>query len=288
MSKLFIISQKNQQQTDAIQAGVRLAKQLKLDPVVTSYRYESLSGDAYCSPQITEALRTKILATDTDIVKKQLIELNAEHVQFHNVWCKNVHEHACNQAHPDKYAMILKSIHQSERFLPTDWQLIRHTPVPLLLMSNHPLHGGQSIVMALDLGSNNSSKQALNQAVIKQALQLAAATGNELHLGFVIRLPKVLRDMDLLNSHTLIKEAYRKHQQTIDDTGLDKDHVHIMVGDADLCIFELSCRLKAQYLVMGTRQRQGVMGYVIGNTAESILMKIRSNVLIVPHQDDHG
>ena len=286
MDKLFIISHKHQQQTDAISAGVLLANQLGLHPEVVAYSYESFSGDAYYNPRIAAAARAQVLAKDKTIVQQLLDKLDARNVPFTNMWCKNLCEHACEYVHPSEYAMMLKSIHESTHFLPMDWQLIRHTKVPLMLLSNNPLNRVKSILMAVDLGSNNSSKQALNQAVITQANRLAAATGYDLHLGFVIRLPKILRDMDLVNSHSLIKEAYQKHQQVIDEIGLDRDHVHIMAGDADMCLFELSCRLKAQYLVMGARQRQGILGHVIGNTAESILTRIRSNVLVVPYYSE--
>ncbi len=284
MDKLFIISQKHQQQTDAIKAGVLLAGQLDLQPEIAAYSYESFSGDAYYNPRIAASVRAQVLAQDTASIQQQLSELNASHIAFNSMWCKNLFEHACEYAHPDEYAMIVKSIHESAHFLPMDWQLIRHTKVPLMLLSNNPLNRAKSILMAVDLGSNNTSKQALNQAVITQAKKLADATGYELHLAFVIRLPKILRDMDLVNSRTLIKDAYQRHSEELQQIGLDKDHQHIMAGDADMCLFELSCRLKAQYLVMGARQRQGIMGHVVGNTSESILTRIRSNVLVVPHQ----
>ncbi|ABZ78292.1 conserved hypothetical protein [Shewanella halifaxensis HAW-EB4] len=286
MDKMFIISQKHQQQTDAISAGVLLANQLGLLPEVMAYSYESFSDDEYHNPRIAASVRAKILAEDEAYVQNTLNQLNANNTPFTTMWCKNLCSHACEHIRPDEYGMMLKSIHESTHFLPIDWQLIRNTKVPLMLLSNNPLNRVKSILMAVELGSNNSSKQALNQAVILQANRLAAATGYELHLGFVIHFPKILRDMDLVNSQRQIKDAYRKHKQEIEEIGLDCDHVHIMAGDADMCLFELSCRLKAEYLVMGARQRQGILGHIIGNTAESILTRIRSNVLVVPYNTE--
>ncbi|WP_144212983.1 universal stress protein [Shewanella donghaensis] len=286
MDKLFIISQKHQQQTNAITEGMALATMLELKPEIMSYCYESLSGDAYYNPRIAAVVRAEVLAEDSASVKQQLSDLNASNTLFTNIWCKNLCEHACEYVTADKYAMMVKSIHETANFLPMDWQLTRHTKVPLMLLSNNPLNRAESILMAVDLGSDNTSKRALNRTVIAQAQRLATATGFDLHLGYVIRLPKILRDMDLVNSRTLVKEAYQRYQLEIEQLGLDKDHVHIMAGTADLCLFELSCRLKAQYLVMGARQKQGILGLVLGNTAESILTRIRSNVLVVPQRTE--
>ncbi|MDO6620640.1 universal stress protein [Shewanella sp. 6_MG-2023] len=284
MSKLFIISQQHQQQTNAIKEGINLAKQLGLVPEIMSYSYEPLSGDAYYNPRIAGVVREQVRADDSAAVKQQLSVLNANEVQFTNMWCKHLVEHVCEYVTPDKYAMMLKSIHESACFRPLDWQLIRHIKVPLMLLSNHPLHKANSILMALDLGTSDPLKQALNQDVITQAQQLAKATGCDLHLGYVVRFPQILRDMDIVNTHTLVKEAYQRYDSKIAKLGLDKEHVHILTGNADLCLFELSCRLKAQYLVIGARQREGIIGFMLGNTAESILERVRSNVLVVPHR----
>lgn len=284
MDKLFIISQKHQQHTNAINEGINLAKQLGLAPEIMSYSYESLSGDAYYNPRIAGVVRERIRAEDTAAVMQQLADLNAENIAFRNIWCKNLAEHVCEYVTPDKYAMIIKSIHESAHFFPMDWQLTRHIKVPLMLLSNHPLQQAETILMAVDLGSNDLNKQALNQEVVDQAKKLAKATGFDLHLGYVIRFPQILRDMDIINTSTLVKEAYQRHNDEMTAIGLDKDHVHILAGDADLCLFELSCRLKSKYLVMGGRQRQGILGFMLGNTAEAILERVRCNVLVVPHR----
>jgi nucleotide-binding universal stress UspA family protein len=43
--------------------------------------------------------------------------------------------------------------------------------------------------------------------------------------------------------------------------------------------------LKSKYFVIGARQREGLLGRIIGNTAELVLERMRSNVLIIPADD---
>ncbi|GIU53694.1 universal stress protein [Shewanella sp. KT0246] len=288
MDKLYIIAQKNQQQANAVSAGIELARKMNLQPEIAAYSYESFSGDAYYNPRIAADVRQQILAKQKLDLEQQLSDIAANttptNIPFNITWCKNLAEHASQHAKPQQYAMMLKAIHESDHFLPVDWQLIRHTKIPLMLLTHNLLNKVGAILMAVDLGSNKPAKKALNQAVINQAHRLAEITGHELHLGFVIRIPKILRDMDILNSRVLIKEAYDKHQQAIEQIGIDRDHVHILAGNADMCLFELSCRLKAEYLVMGAVQRQGIIGRVIGNTSEAILARSRCNILLVPQQ----
>ncbi|QLE86607.1 universal stress protein UspA [Shewanella sp. Scap07] len=281
MDKLYIIAQKDQQQTDAVSSGIALAQQLNLRPEIGAYSYESLSGDAY-DHDVADSAQAQVMAADKAAIDDLLHRLDACQTPITQNWCKHLAEHACQHVRPENYAMMLKSIHESEQFLPADWQLIRNTQVPLMLMSNKPLNKPESILMAVDLGTNKPDKQRLNQAIIAQAKRLEAASGCQLHLGFVVRVPKILRDMDIVNTRTLIKDAYEKYQQAIAETGLARDQVHILAGNADMCLFELSCRLKAQYLVMGIHKKQGIFGHIIGNTSEAILGRMRSNILVVP------
>lgn len=178
--------------------------------------------------------------------------------------------------------MIIKGIDNKEHYLPIDWHLIRHTQVPLMLLCDNPLNKANTILMAVDLDASNPQKKSLNDLVVEQAKMLANATGAELHLAHVIRVPPILRDMDVINIHEVIESAHQKHADKLKVLGLAPENIHLIAGDPELCLFELSCRLKSRYLVIGARQRQGLLGYVLGNTAEAILSRMRSNVLVVP------
>ncbi|WP_299804410.1 hypothetical protein [uncultured Shewanella sp.] len=51
-------------------------------------------------------------------------------------------------------------------------------------------------------------------------------------------------------------------------------------------IYHLACKHKVRLLVvLGAVQRQGLYAFVVGNMAESILSRIRSNVLVVPARE---
>ncbi|WP_394147423.1 universal stress protein [Shewanella atlantica] len=285
MDKVFIISQKEEAHTDAIAAGVELAKAMDKQAEVFAYNFEYFSGAEYYSPRLGAAAQQKIMKDRAGKIEEELKALKAEDVPVHTVWSKDLHEHACHHSIRHGFDLMVKAIHHADHYLPVDWNLIRHVKIPLMLLTDNPLHRGNAVLIAVDLGSDNHLKQQLNQAVISHGRALAKASGSKLHLAFVIRVPRVLRDMDLINTSTLVKDAYQEHQEQISKLNMDPDCVHIIAGDPDICLYELSCRLKARYLVLGARQRQGVLGYVIGNMAESILSRIRSNVLIIPADD---
>lgn len=285
MDKVFIISQKEEALTDAIAAGIELARAMDKCAEVFAYSFEYFSGAEYYNPRLGAAAQQKVMKERAAKIELELKALQAAEVPVHTVWSKNLYEHACHHSIRHGFDLMVKAVHHKEHYLPVDWHLIRHVKIPLMLLTDNPLHRGNTVLMAVDLGSDNLLKQQLNQTVISHGKALAKATGSKLHLAFVIRVPKVLRDMDLINTNTIVKDAYQEHQQQLAKLNMDPDCIHIMAGDPDICLYELSCRLKARYLVLGSRQRHGVLGYVIGNMAESILCRIRSNVLVIPADD---
>jgi universal stress protein E len=285
MDKVFIISQREESHTDAIATGIDLANALGKRAEIFAYSFEYFSSAEYYNPRFAAVAHKNIMKQREAKVEGELEKLQAEDVPIHSVWSKDLSEHACHHSIRHGFDLMVKAVHHADHYLPVDWNLIRNVKIPLMLLTDNPLHRGNAVMMAVDFGSEKPIKKQLNQSVIKHAKALAKAKGCQLHLAFVIRVPKMLRDMDLINTSTLVKDAYQKYQQQLAKLELDPDCIHITVGEPDLCLYQLACRFKVRYLVLGACQRRGFFGYVIGNMAESIISRVRSNVLVIPADD---
>ena len=285
MGKVLVISQRQEAHINAVVKGVELAKLLGKRAEVFAYSFEYFGEAEYYNPKFVAVAQKQVMKQKAAKIEQQLIELAATEVPVHSVWSKDLYEHACHYSARHGFDLIIKAVHHAEHYLPVDWNLIRHTRMPLMLLTDNPLHNCDAVMMALDLDSHKTIKQQLNQAVIRQACQLAKATGCQLHLAFVIRLPRVIHDMEIVDTFTMIQAAREKHQSLFDELGLSHECIHITVGDPDLCLYQLACKFKVKYLVVGAVQRQGLFAYMVGNTAESILSRMRSNVLIVPARE---
>ncbi|QSX34269.1 universal stress protein [Shewanella avicenniae] len=277
MSKVFIIEPQEAAQTDVISKGIELATRLNKQPQVFAYCYEYLPDTIVYAEAEQQIITHK---------KKQMTELmnrlGAEDVPVNVIWYEHLCEHAVNYTKENDFDLIVKGIYHSECLFPTDWRLIRTTRVPVMLLTDNPLNQGNGVLMAMDLDTIKPEELRLNQQILAHGQQLAKATNSELHLSFIVRVPKIIRDLEILNLQQLVKEAYQRHQEVLDEMGIAKDNIHIICGDPAQCLYQLACRLRSQYLVMGACQRQSLFGLAIGNTSEKILERIRSNVLVVP------
>lgn len=285
MDKVFIIAQMEQAHTNAVVSGIKLARQMDKHAEVFAYTYAYFSGAERYNPRLAGAAQKQLMNQREQELKKEIQDADGDDIPLHMIWSKYLFEHACHHSIRHGFDLMVKAVHHADHYLPTDWQLIRHTKIPLLLLTDNPLHRGNSTLLAVDLGTKDPIKQQLNEVVVAHGKQLAEATGSELHLAYVLRVPRILRDMDLIDCRSLVKEAYRDHQDLISKLNLAPECVHIVAGEPQLCLFDLACKLKSRYLVIGARQRQGLLGRMLGNTAESVLGRMRSNVLVIPADD---
>lgn len=283
MSKMLIVAPRDDDQFDALGKGVELAQTLKMDAEVVGYCHESMPTTDGMTPELVESIKNRLMSDLNDRLHTRLSQLGGG-VPLTIRWAKYLAEDVADLGDQGA-SMIVKSYRKSDHLLPTDWHLIRQTRVPLMLLTDNHRARAQDVLVALDLGSKSDTKQMLNQQLLANAKQLVKATGGELHLAYVVHLSRVIRDLEVVDTRQLVKDVYRNNALLLESLGLPKDQVHVMVGDETQCLPQLANKLQVGYFVIGARQRKGILGYVMGNTAEEILSKMHSHLLVVPQFD---
>jgi nucleotide-binding universal stress UspA family protein len=62
---------------------------------------------------------------------------------------------------------------------------------------------------------------------------------------------------------------------------ISPERIHFLKGDAASIILQVAKREKIELIVIGTVGRTGLTGFLIGNTAETVLQQVDSSVLAV-------
>ncbi|KAA1262010.1 Universal stress protein E [Rubripirellula obstinata] len=168
--------------------------------------------------------------------------------------------------------------------------LLRLCPCPVWLLK--PKLDGQfdCIVAAVDVSTDESVNRELNQQILQHAGMIAARESAALHVVSAWNLwmenPLRIKMGDELIDR-MAKEYEAQIGERLDDLlddarsqnpGLRR---HVYQGNAVEKIREVVDHVKADLLVMGTQCRTGVSGFLIGNTAESVLGDIKCSVLAI-------
>jgi universal stress protein E len=218
------------------------------------------------------AIKSRLLDEHRKVLQAQIDKYAGpgQKVTLKVVWDRDVSKWVVERCSKQDYAAVVKTGHRSESlvYTPTDWQLLRNCPAPILLVADRKWHKTKPILAAVDLASRSRTKRALNHQILATAKQLASALDAELKIITAIEIPVLLADMDLVNP-TELAQAY----------DLPEKLFRAKRGPVEKVITSEAASVKAQLVVMGTVARSGVKAKLMGNTAELVLNHLRTDVL---------
>jgi len=189
-----------------------------------------------------------------------------------------------------------------------DMHLLRKCPCPVWFIKPGASRSYKRILAAVDVDDfypppELATRHALNVQILEIAASLAIAEFAELHIvhaweaiselvsGFVFS-----SDVSSEKIAANIEQERRQQQQLLDELirkintkgdgardVLDylKPRTHLLKGSARKEVPALAKRLQVDCIVMGTVARTGIRGFIMGNTAETILEQIDCSVLAI-------
>lgn len=174
----------------------------------------------------------------------------------------------------------------------TDWQLIRASPAPLLLVKPREWNHPPVFLGAVDPGHLNDKPAALDHEILQWGRALAQRIEGNLHAVHVyvpLTVAATAANVTAPLANTLTPEAMeyedkQKRQELhalTDNYGLAESNVHLELGVATDLLPRKAEELGADVLIMGAVARSGLQRLFIGSTAERVLEKLPCDVLIV-------
>ncbi|UTW07616.1 universal stress protein [Pseudomonas benzenivorans] len=168
---------------------------------------------------------------------------------------------------------------------PQDWRLLRDCPVPVLMTKTERAWDGGLVLAAMDVDNHEGEHLDLQGSIIGHAADLASLIHGTLHAvtaysgGFALAADPCAPKLD--GKAAQCWEASRWFQ---DEYGLRDHQLHLAEGPARSVIPQYAHELEAAITVIGTVARTGLSGALIGNTAEAVLDRVDSDVLVLkPH-----
>ena len=255
----------------------------ELQTVIVRTRSEALEG-------LAEHLRQDGVEISTEVLRGRLyLEISREVL-------RGGHDLIMKEAEPN----------ESVLFGSTDMHLLRTCPCPVWL--SKPGHGDwpcSQILAAVDpapppdetdllhLKAELAQKdEALDVKILELAGSLAEREGAQLHVLHAWSAPgEVLVRSEMMLTQEQV-DRYVEDSRAAARKALDhllarfpakpgRRFVHLLKGNPADVIAEFAKSGRADLIVMGTVARTGVAGFLIGNTAESVLQRVNCSVLAV-------
>jgi len=268
--------------------GLQLAARFGFEVDVVAFTYAPLRR-LKVKPAEQAAIRERLMNEREETVQARIDKYiqPQQKVNLKVVWEKDIHRWVNKQCAGDRYVAVVKTGNRTESLVhnPTDWELLRHCPAPVLLVAEDKWHRTKPVLVTLDLSTTVASKRTLNDKVLGTARRLADALGVELEIITAIEIPTLLSDLDLVDPMSYVKQAREEMQPQIRKLaaahGLPEKAFHCKRGPVEKVITSHAAKVRAQIVVMGTVGRKGVTARLLGNTAEKVLRHMKTDVLAI-------
>jgi universal stress protein E len=249
------------------------------------------------SPQQTMDAMSEDAKRKLDRMARSVFPRNAR-VTSQTTWDYPPHEAIVRRALATRADLVIAAAHQgrlARLFVNyTDWELIRHCPVPVLLVKSTRDYNRPVIVAAVDPFHARAKPAALDARLLEASVEWARLLKGEAHsfhayqplvamvpTGFGAPLPLIAPDAE--------DEHGRQIRKALGDlsrrAGIPPARQHVMIGDVPSTLVAVVRRTKASLVVMGAISRSRLSRVFIGNTAEQVLDRLPCDALILKPRD---
>ncbi len=210
-------------------------------------------------------------------------------------WDFPPHEAIVRRARHSNVDLIIAECHQGRRLKPwlihlTDWELLRISPLPVLLLKSARPWRQPTILAAIDPSHAHDKPARLDTAIVAEATALARELRGSIELmhamfptGFGLMLgDPAIGALDLSAVYEQQKKLGRaKFEAFADKARIPRDSRQLVESDPIFAIPHVARKIGADLVVMGAISRSGLKRVFIGNTAERVLDDVPCDVLVV-------
>lgn len=208
------------------------------------------------------------------------------------VWETSLHHAVLHYTVTANVDIILKYAHSHDDlasliFTPTDWHILRKSPVPVLMVKQHDWPVDGNIIAAVNIGTDDKEHELLNTKVVETGKQFCDLLGGHLHLvnafpGAAMNLAIEIPEFD---PHGYTANVQQHHQQAMQTFALQhsvyEQNCHVVQGLPETAIPVTANQVDAELVVLGTIGRVGLSAAIIGNTAEQVIDALNCDVLAI-------
>lgn len=211
-------------------------------------------------------------------------------------WDAPVYEAIVRRAGKIKADLIVAARHTGSHMLPglmrlTDWELIRLSPVPLLLVRSPRPYRRPAVLVAVDPTHAFAKPLQLDRGLLRVGAALSESLRGTLHaVHAYVPIPTGALPADAWAITTeAVKQveaasrraAQRQFDRVLKGSAVRESRRYLIGRHPVDAILQAARKSHSAILVMGALSRSGLKRLLIGNTAERMLDELRCDALVV-------
>jgi len=295
---LFAVRNPEAARQPGILKAIRIAKSfgasLELFHALSSPVFVSLQP---LTGESIDALRIKAVDRSRDrlarfaaVARKQQVDLECS-----VSWDYPPHEAVVRRAEKIRADLIVAECHRGRRSQPwlihlTDWELLRTSAVPVLLLKNARIYQRPVVLAAVDPSHAHAKPARLDADILSAGAQFSVALHGKLHvmhannppLGLMaLGDPAINASMLAMTYEALVRQGREAFAKLMGAMDIAPARQHLVDSPPVRAIPALARSTGAALVVMGAVSRSGLKRVFIGNTAERVLDRLPCDVLVL-------
>jgi universal stress protein E len=171
----------------------------------------------------------------------------------------------------------------------TDWELLRLSPVPVLLVKRAGTYRRPLVLAAVDPDHSYSKPARLDREILRAGSVVARALGGKLHavhaympIPLAVVADGALTDEEVARAQAQsTRIAGEKLEGLVREFGIPASRRHLIARHPTDAIEQVAAETRSPLVVMGAIARSGLKRLLIGNTAEKVLDHLTSDLLVI-------
>jgi universal stress protein E len=266
--------------------------------------YHALTSPLYGDPVLLPAQGLDSLERDLQQNALRRLEAIADRLRRHSIkvkvsaeWDYPAHEAIVRRAQAVRADLIVAACHSSKHRMPgllqlTDWELLRLSPMPVLLVKNPRPYRHPAVLAAIDPSHARGKPLQLDKEILRVGKSLSVALRGTLHAvhayaSFPVNVPSEVLAPGALEAMQM--QAQRSAQAlfrgALRSARVVRARQYLIAREPIGAIAEASRKSHSAIVVMGAVSRSGIKRLFIGNTAERILDALSCDIMIVKPAD---
>ena len=293
---LAVIDSDDEQGQKSLSRSIHIAKTTGASVTAFLSIYDfSYEMTTMLSVEERETMRQAVVDDRTDWLSdlvEEMADLDNVSVDVKVVWHNRPYESIIYEVIDNQYDIIVKGTQEHDTlksviFTPTDWHLLRKSPVPVLLVKDHDWPDDGQIIAAVNVGTEDPEHASLNEQITVTAKQFATLFKGHVNLvnafpGTPVNIAIEIPEFDPQGYNASVKKYHEDNMQThAENYGIAQSFCHVREGLPEDAIPAVARNLDAELVVIGTVGRQGISAALIGNTAEHVIDRLDCDVLAI-------
>jgi universal stress protein E len=289
---------------DARQPGIDKAIQVARSFGASLEVFHALSSPVFLTlqpmmEQTLEALRASAEKRARERLAKYAAKARRQGValECQVAWDYPPHEAIVRRAAAARADLIIAECHKGPRSRAwllhlTDWELLRLSPLPVLLLRNGRAFRRPLTLAAVDPAHAHAKPAELDSEILAAATLFSKALRGSLHLmhanhpatlpvAMAAGDPGIAASASAVTYAELLRQERAGFEAFTATTAVPRARTHLVDGHPAFAIPRLARKLHAGLVVMGAVSRSGVKRVFVGNTAERVLNALPCDVLVV-------